>query len=87
MEKIGRIGAVASRSANKIYDDKIVPFFSDIKQKEGKEVFASTLIIRAGADLFGIAGDDFERQLDLLVGVMKEQARQARLIIHNDSEN
>ncbi|MGR2824219.1 hypothetical protein FY048_01550 [Acinetobacter sp. 1124_18A] len=73
--EITQVGVVASRSANRIYDEKVNLFFNEIKQKEGKEVFASTIILRAGADLYNLLGEDFENQLDMLVKIMKDQAK------------
>lgn len=78
-KQISHVGVVASRSANRLYDEKIKPFAEDIKQQEGKEVFASTIMLRASADLFHLLGDGYEEQLDMLVNVMKEQAKAAQL--------
>ena len=38
-KQITQIGVVASRSANRLYDEKLKPFSDEIKKKEGKEVF------------------------------------------------
>ena len=77
-KQITRVGVIASRSANRIYDEKLKPFADDIKQQEAKEVFASTIMLRASADLFHLLGDGYEEQLEMLVGVMKDQAKAAR---------
>lgn len=77
-KQITRVGVIASRSAHRIYDEKLKPFADDIKQQEAKEVFASTVMLRASADLFHLLGDGYEEQLDMLVKVMKEQAKAAR---------
>ena len=77
-KQITRVGVIASRSAHRIYDEKLKPFADDIKQQEAKEVFASTVMLRASADLFNLLGDGYEEQLDMLVKVMKEQAKAAR---------
>ena len=77
-KKITRIGVIASRSAHRLYDKNLKPFADDIKQQEAKEVFASTIMLRASADLFHLLGDQYEDQLDMLVGVMKNQAEQSR---------
>lgn len=77
--QITKVGVIASRSAHRLYDQKLKPFADDIKQAEGKEVFASTIMLRASADLFHLLGDGYEEQLDMLVNVMKEQAKAARL--------
>lgn len=74
-QKITQVGVVAARSANRLYDQKLKPFYEDIKQQEGKEVFASTIMLRASAELFHILKDDYETQLDMLVNIMKEQAK------------
>lgn len=74
-KRITRIGAVATRSANRLYDQNIKPFSDDIKVQEGKEVFASTIMLRASADLFHTLGGGYEEQLDMLVKIMKEQAK------------
>lgn len=76
---IGRIGQIAARSATRLYEQKMTPFLSDIKQQEGKEVFASTIMLRAAADLFHVLGPDYEQHLDMLVGIMKEQANAQKL--------
>lgn len=76
--KITRIGVIASRSAHRLYDKNLKPFADDIKQQEAKEVFASTIMLRASADLFHLLGDQYEDQLDMLVRVMKNQAEQSR---------
>lgn len=78
-KQITHMGVIASRSANRIYDKSLKVFMDEIKQQEGKEVFASTVMLRASADLFHSLGSDFEDQLDMLVSVMKEQAKAARL--------
>ena len=78
-KQITHIGVIASRSANRIYDKSLKVFMDEIKQQEGKEVFASTVMLRTSADLFQSLGGDFEDQLDMLVSVMKEQAKAARL--------
>jgi hypothetical protein len=78
-KQITQIGVVASRSANRLYDEKLKPFSDEIKKKEGKEVFASTIMLRASADLFHLFGDSYEDHLDMLVSVMKEQAKAARI--------
>ena len=77
--RITHIGVIASRSANRIYDKSVKVFVDEIKQKEAKEVFASTLMLRASADLFQLLGDGYEDQLDMLVRVMKDQAKSSRL--------
>lgn len=77
-KQITHVGVIASRSAHRIYDEKLKPFADDIKQQEAKEVFASTVMLRASADLFHLLGDGYEEQLDMLVKVMKEQAKAAR---------
>ena len=77
-KQITRVGIIASRSAHRIYDEKLKPFADDIKQQEAKEVFASTVMLRASADLFHLLGDGYEEQLDMLVEVMKGQAKAAR---------
>ncbi len=77
-KQITRVGVIASRSAHRIYDEKLKPFADDIKQQEAKEVFASTIMLRASADLFHLLGDGYEEQLDMLVEVMKGQAKAAR---------
>ena len=41
-------------------------------------MFASTVMLRASADLFHLLGNEYEGQLDMLVGIMKEQAKNAR---------
>jgi hypothetical protein len=74
-QKITQVGIVAARSANRLYDEKLKPFYEDIKQQEGKEVFASMIMLRASAELFHILKDDYETQLDMLVKIMKEQAK------------
>ena len=74
-KRITQIGAVAARSANRLYDQNIKPFADDIKVQEGKEVFASTIMLRASADLFHVLGSGYEEQLDMLVKIMKEQAK------------
>ena len=74
-KKITRFGVVAARSANHLYDQKLKPFYEDIKQQESKEVFASTIMLRASADLFHLLGDEYEEQLDMLVNIMKDQAK------------
>lgn len=74
-QKVTRVGVVAARSANRLYDEKIKPFYEAIKQPEGKEVFASTIMLRASAELFHILKGDYETQLDMLVKIMKEQAK------------
>lgn len=76
---IGRIGQIASRSANRLYEQKMTPFLSEINQQEGKEAFASTIMLRASADLSHILGPDYEQHLDMLVGIMKEQANAHKL--------
>lgn len=78
-KKITHVGVVASRSANRLYDQKLKPFADEIKQQEAKEVFASTVMLRASADLFSLLGVEYEKQLDMLVSIMKEQAKNARL--------
>lgn len=78
-KNIGRIGQIAGRSANRLYDQNVTPFLNNIKHQEGKEVFASTVMLRASADLFHILGPDYEQQLDMLVGIMKEQANSSKL--------
>ena len=78
-KQITKVGAIASRSANRLYDQKLKPFADEIKQAEAKEVFASTIMLRASVDLFHLLGDGYEEQLDMLVNVMKEQAKAARL--------
>ena len=78
LKQITQTGVIASRSAHRLYDEKLKPFSDDIKKKEGKEVFASTIMLRASADLFHLLGDDYEEQLDMLVRVMKDQAEEAR---------
>lgn len=77
-KQITRIGVIASRSAHRLYDKNLKPFADDIKQQEAKEVFASTIMLRASADLFHLLGDQYEDQLDMLVRVMKNQAEQSR---------
>ncbi|WP_180181145.1 hypothetical protein [Acinetobacter sp. YH01021] len=77
-KRITHIGAIASRSAHRLYDTNLKPFADAIKQQEGKEVFASTVMLRASADLFHLLGNGYEEQLDMLVGIMKEQAKNAR---------
>jgi hypothetical protein len=77
-KQITRIGVIASRSAHRLYDKNLKPFADDIKQQEAKEVFASTIMLRASADLFHLLGDQYENQLDMLVRVMKNQAEQSR---------
>lgn len=74
-KQITKIGVVASRSANRLYDEKLKPFADDIKQQEGKEVFASTVLLRASADLYHLLGAEFEDHLDMLVKIAKEQAK------------
>lgn len=77
-KRITHVGVVASRSAHRLYDKNLKAFADDIKQQEAKEVFASTIMLRASADLFHLLGDGYEEQLDMLVGIMKEQAKNAR---------
>lgn len=79
-KQITHVGVVASRTANRIYDEKIKPLSEGINQQEAKEVFASTVMLRASADLFHLLGESYEQQLDMLVNIMKEQAKSARLI-------
>lgn len=79
-KKITHTGVIASRSAHRLYDKNLKPFADEIKKQEAKEVFASTIMLRASADLFHLLGDGYEDQLDMLVRVMKEQAKQAREI-------
>lgn len=76
-KQITQVGVIASRSAHRLYDEKLRPFSDNIKKKEGKEVFASTIMLRASADLFHLLGDGYEEQLDMLVRVMKNQAEEA----------
>lgn len=77
-KNITRVGQIASRSAGRLYDQHAKPFFDEIKHKEAKETFASTLMLRASADLFHVLGPDFNQHLDMLVDVMKEQAKNAQ---------
>mgnify|MGYP001627085868 CR=1 FL=1 len=77
-KQITRVGVIASRSAHRLYDWNIKPFADYIKHQEAKEVFASTVMLRASADLFHLLGNEYEGQLDMLVGIMKEQAKNAR---------
>ena len=42
-------------------------------------MFASTVMLRASADLFSLLGVEYEKQLDMLVSIMKEQAKNASL--------
>ncbi|MFA3129925.1 hypothetical protein KWG22_18155 [Acinetobacter pittii] len=72
--QITKIGEIAARSANRLYDTNLKPFINEMKQQEAKEVFASTVMIRAAAELFHLLGPEFEGHLDMLVEVMKNEA-------------
>ena len=73
--QITKIGEIAARSANRLYDQKLKPLYVEMKQDEAKEVFASTIMIRASAELFHLLGPEFEGHLDMLVEVMKNSAK------------
>lgn len=77
-EEITHVGVVAARSATRLYDQKLKPFLDDLKHQEAKEVFASTIMLQASADLFHLLGDGYEEHLDMLVAVMKDRANFAR---------
>lgn len=72
---LGKTSVIAANIANRHYAEKIKPFADEIKKPEGKETYFSTIMINASADLFHALGDGFEEQLDMLVIIMKEQAR------------
>jgi len=78
MRRVSIVGQIASRSANRLYEQKLKPFFDEIKQKDAKEVFASTLMLKASAELFHLLGPNYEDHVDNLVLIMKEQAKAAR---------
>lgn len=78
MRQVSIAGQIANRSANRLYEQKLKPFFDEIKQKDAKEVFASTLMLRASAELFHLLGPNYEDHVDNLVFIMKEQAKAAR---------
>lgn len=78
-KQLGKSSVIAARVATKHYHEKIRPFGADIKSQEGKETYHSTMIIMAGADLFKAFNGDFEKfnnQLDMLVNVVKAQAKE-----------
>lgn len=77
-EEITHIGVVAARSATRLYDQKLKPFADDLKHREAKEVFASTIMLQASGELFKLLDDGFEEHLDMLVAVMKDRANFAR---------
>ncbi|OOW09639.1 hypothetical protein [Acinetobacter sp. MF4640] len=77
-EEITHVGGVAARSATRLYDQNLKPFFDDLKHQEAKEVFASVIMLQASAELFHLLGDGYEEHLDMLVAVMKDRANFAR---------
>lgn len=73
--RLGKSSVIGANVANKHYAEKIKVFGNEIKKPEAKEAYFSTILLNAGADLFHTLGDGFEDQLDMLVKIMKQQAK------------
>lgn len=86
MRDITQTGLIASKTAHRIYDENVQLAIQSISDDTAKEVFVSTILLRAMADLFA-ESLDFESDLDALVGIAKQQALESRIMQQSESVN